>query len=1472
MSFRLRLLLFALAYWVGAELSYALIEHAGSFSAFWPSVGIYLGMLLATPRRRWWAVVLAAAVPNLLADIVVHGQSFGSSLGFLLVNLGAPLLAAALLVRLCRPAFSFARLAHVVMWTLVVTLVSTPLGAVGGAALIVKANGGEFGQKWFLWWIGDLLGVLALTPLAYGVLSWRTWPAWARVGEAAALLLSLGAATLFVFRLPQFHDLPPVVLYLFLLWAALRFGTPGVAAAGTLLAVIAMWLTGMGFGIFSFQATPHARMLMTQVFVATGALLFYILAAVMAERRTAESELRQSNVRLEEQVQSRTAELTATNQQLRTSEAKFMAAFHNSSLPMAIVSEAEVAYVDVNQACAELFGLPREAMIGRSPAALDLYTDPAQRPLLRAALERDGDVHDFEVNWHAKQGGIRTHLLNADRLTLNGQPCLFVVSHDITERNQAEEKLRRKQAELTDFIENASVGLHWVDADGMILWANRAELELLGYTAEEYIGHSITEFHADADTINDILTRLTGDETLCNYEARLRCKDGSLRDVLINSNVLWEDGKFIHTRCFTRDITERKLTEEKLRQSEERLAAMVNQTMAAMAETDLTGRYTFVNDRYCELTGYTREELIGQTQIQQLAHPEDTLSSATNFRRLIEEGIPFSLEKRYLRKDGSIVWGRNSVALVRDARGQGQAVIAVIVDITERKQAEEKLRESEEDLRLATEAAEMYSWEIDLHDGNIKFADNQAQVLGFALPENHSAAMAFVHPLDRADAERAFDAEIKNTENFETEYRLIHPHTDAAIWVCTTGLVITDAHGTPIRLVGVTQNITSRKEAEEKLRESQERYSAATAAVSDVLWTNNADGLMEGEQRGWEQFTGQSREEYQGYGWSKAVHPEDAQPTIDAWIQAVAEKRTFVFEHRVRRHDGEWRMCSIRAVPVLNANGTIREWVGVHADITEQKRAEGALQASEERFRLAADATHALVYDADYRHGRIAAYGFASLFGTEQIEQITREWYRNQVHPDDLSRLRATLEHAADGNEYNVQYRLRHAEGHYIYVEDNGRLILNDKKEIVRGIGTLMDITERKRAETEREGLLEQEQRARETAEAATRAKDEFLALISHELRNPLNAILGYTQLTRTNPHDVEQVVRHCEIIHRNAKMQHQLIEDLLDTARIISGKLKIEAAPTDLHFVLQEAMTVVLPAAAAKKIDLVSQLGDEPQTIIGDAARLQQVAWNLLQNAIKFTPDGGQVELRLERSEQQVCIIVGDNGKGIEPEFLPAVFDRFSQNDMSRTRRYGGLGLGLALTKQLVELHGGTIEVLSAGLGLGATFTVTLPLLALKSTHYQPPMRAIAEVRTDPEAIPLTDLPRLDNVRVLVVDDQEEARLMVAATLKEWGAIVTTAASGNEARASMNDAEFDVLVCDIAMPGEDGYELIGKIRALENQRGVPHLQRLPAVAVTARARPEDRLQALGAGFQMHITKPVELAELVVVIHSLCNY
>jgi CheY-like chemotaxis protein len=383
---------------------------------------------------------------------------------------------------------------------------------------------------------------------------------------------------------------------------------------------------------------------------------------------------------------------------------------------------------------------------------------------------------------------------------------------------------------------------------------------------------------------------------------------------------------------------------------------------------------------------------------------------------------------------------------------------------------------------------------------------------------------------------------------------------------------------------------------------------------------------------------------------------------------------------------------------------------------------------------------------------------------------------------------------------------------------------------------------------------------AYEQAEEAMRAKDEFLAVVSHELRNPLNSILGYARLLRAETADAEQIKQLVGIIERNGRMQLQLIEDLLDTARIITGKLELEVQPVDLVAVITAALDVVRPSAQAKGVRLISHLNPLAGQITGDPDRLQQVVWNLLSNAIKFTPEDGRVEITLKRADPHVAIIVRDTGRGVEPEFMPHIFERFRQADMSSMRRAGGLGLGLSLAKHLVELHGGTIEAESAGAGQGATFTVRLPVRAVYTV--QPEERKAAAV------LPAGAI-SLAGVRALIVDDEEEARMLLTLMLQNYGAVAVAVSSGKEALEQLarqtSDERFDVLICDIGMPKEDGYAVMRKARESPPDKGGA----IPAVALTAYGRAEDRLRALKAGFQMHVTKPVDPDELSVVILSL---
>jgi PAS domain S-box-containing protein len=394
--------------------------------------------------------------------------------------------------------------------------------------------------------------------------------------------------------------------------------------------------------------------------------------------------------------------------------------------------------------------------------------------------------------------------------------------------------------------------------------------------------------------------------------------------------------------------------------------------------------------------------------------------------------------------------------------------------------------------------------------------------------------------------------------------------------------------------------------------------------------------------------------------------------------------------------------------------------------------------------------------------------------------------------------------------------------------------------------------------------LYGEAQAARQSAEQASRLKDEFLATVSHELRTPLTAMLGWAHLLRTGSLDEPSAKSALETIERNARSQSQLIDDLLDVSRIITGKLRLNVQQIDPTSFIESAIEALRPAADAKGVRLLKVMDTGVHSIAGDPARLQQVVWNLLSNAIKFTPRDGHVAVRLERVNSHIEIVVSDTGSGISPKFLPHVFDRFRQADQSTTREFGGLGLGLAIVRHLVELHGGTVRAESHGDNQGSTFTVMLPLLTVYQSEAEP-------VRVHPKAMdapPSLDCPeRLDGLKVLIVDDEADTRELLSVVLKRCGAEVVTASSATEAHDLLERLQPNILVSDIGMPGEDGYELIRKVRALPPEKG----GRIPAVALTAYARMEDRLRVLRSGYQMHIPKPVELSELVAIVANLAE-
>jgi PAS domain S-box-containing protein len=565
------------------------------------------------------------------------------------------------------------------------------------------------------------------------------------------------------------------------------------------------------------------------------------------------------------------------------------------------------------------------------------------------------------------------------------------------------------------------------------------------------------------------------------------------------------------------------------------------------------------------------------------------------------------------------------------------------------------------------------------------------------------------------------------------------------------------------------------------------------------------------------------------------------------------------------------------AVAIDNA----RLFAEAEKKIAQRKQAEAALRESEERFRTLADNAPVMIWVNGPTGCEFVNRECLEFLGVCEEDVLGHDWAQF-IHPKDREDyVNAYLEAVSRRGRFEAEFRFRRRDGEYRWMRSVGAPRI-EGGEYKGYVGISSDIHESRRAEETVRAAYEQESAARAEAEAANRSKDEFLAVVSHELRSPINAINGWVKLLREGQLDPDDVDKALMVIERNSLAQTRLVEDLLDTARIVTGKLRLELGPLDINPILADALDVAREPAAAKGVELRASYSQRPMVVTGDATRLQQIVWNLLSNAIKFTPEGGHIELRAERAKDHIRIIVSDTGEGIQPEFLPYVFDRFRQADSPSSQRHGGLGLGLALVKHLAELHGGKVEATSAGAGCGATFTATLPLATQSILgSAAPPALAVSDGSApmaageawSKDATPLPPGITIEGVRVLVVDDQEDARVMLSEFLTRYGAVVTTVSSGAEALAVLSDppdgAGPDILICDIMMPKEDGYEVMRRVRALEAERGAPTSQQLPAIALTALAGSEDRVCALKAGFQSHVPKPVEPVELILVIASI---
>jgi len=647
------------------------------------------------------------------------------------------------------------------------------------------------------------------------------------------------------------------------------------------------------------------------------------------------------------------------------------------------------------------------------------------------------------------------------------------------------------------------------------------------------------------------------------------------------------------------------------------------------------------------------------------------------------------------------------------------------------------------------------------------------------------------------------------------------------------------------------RDVTDRHATGEALKRSEERFRSLVEAAAAIVWTTAASGEVVADQPGWTAYTGQASEACRGRGWLDAVHPDERAATEASWALALREQTTYRAEHRLRRHDGDYRQMIVHAVPIRDGGGDLREWVGVHKDVTEARRAEEAARRAEERFRLLVQNSSDILTSLD-AEGTVLyqSPSVARVLGYPAAERIGRNVFRDPItHPDDLGAKRAFFEAALarPGETVTGRFRLRHASGTYRDIEAVATNRLDDPA--VAGIvANYRDVTERRQFE---EALT----LALDEAEAAGRAKDQFLAVLSHELRNPLNPVLVGVSALLDDPETPASVRPTLELARRNVTLEARLIDDLLDVTRIREGKLRLARQTVDAHELVREALAICRDDIEAGDFRLDMDLAAPRSHVEADPARLQQVFWNLFKNAAKFTPAGGTIAVRSRTAPADgpglppgLEVTVSDSGVGIAPEALPRIFNAFEQGDPAVTKQFGGLGLGLAICRSLAEAHGGRLSAESAGRGRGATFRLTLPTaeaLYQGATHRAPaatPTRA-----THP-------------LRILLAEDNLDTLTLMTRLLRRRGHRVSPAASVAQAlAAAAADGPYDLLISDIGLPDGTGLDLMQKVGALGPIRGI---------ALSGFGMDGDLRRAREAGFSAQITKPIDFPNLEDVIRQ----
>jgi PAS domain S-box-containing protein len=1058
----------------------------------------------------------------------------------------------------------------------------------------------------------------------------------------------------------------------------------------------------------------------------------------------------------------------------------------------------------------------------------------------------------------------------------------------VLENKRAEEKLRRSEATLTEFFENATVGLHWVGPDGKILRANRAELEMLGYPAEEYVGRNIADFHVDRDVIDDILARLLRCEDVDDYQARMRCKDGTVKTVLISSSVLLEDGKFVHSRCFTRDITARTQAEAELVELRNRLATdlagmtrlqsisrrlvqtgdvksvLVDVVDAAMAILSADMGLVQLRDRRTGAVelfgarGFADHELDMHTSLVPALGSErrmifgdvetDPLLTDSPARAAILASGARALQSTLLvTRSGEVLgvlsthWRRAHTPDERELR-LFDLLAREAADFVERIHAEEALRERTDLLELANEAIV-----VRASDGTVRYWSQGAQeTYGWSAeemigrPMHEKLQTRFPTRMSRVEGALVRDG------HWEGELIQVHKNGHELVidsrWALRRG-----EQGTQVSVLEINRDVTDKKRADVALHETQARVRERAEELETLMDAVPAIVFVAHDVE-CRRLTG-NRAAYEfmqmrpGSNLSNTA-PEGERPThfrvFRGGVEQAAEHLPLQVAARgsaVRGEeleivfaDGQRRHMYGSAIPLTGENGEPRGAIGSFLDITGRKRIEEALRQSERVYRGIGESIEYGVWVCDAEGRNVyASDSFLEMTGLSQEECAGFAWTR-LLHEDDREDTIASWKECVRSSiPWYREHRVLGVDGKYHPILARGVPVYDEEGALVCWAGTNLDIARLKEAQ--------------DSLREADRRKDEFLATLAHELRNPLAPIRTSIQVLRGLDLREPDFAWSRNVIDRQTQHLTRLVDDLLDVSRITRGKVELRRERLLLADVVRSVLeaTRALVQAAGHELRVVQP--DQPIPLNADPVRIAQCLSNLLNNAVKYTPPGGHIDLSIEREGDTVAIKVRDDGIGIPESELARVFEMFSQVDTALERAQGGLGIGLSIVKSFVELHGGTVEVKSDGPGRGSAFTMRLPV-DTRGLELRPARRGGNGV------------PNGAAHRILVVDDNRDSAESLSIFLRRSGHEVQTVYDGEKAIAALAAFHPEVVVLDIGLPGLSGFEVARRMRK------EPGGNRLLLIAATGWGQAEHLSRSREAGFDHHMVKPIDVLAL----------